>query len=945
MAAAPRGPLVGRHHQLRVLDARIAEACSGLGGVVFIAGEPGIGKTSLATAAVKNARARGCRAVWGRCREEGGAPPYWPWVQVVRGLLATDEALTSAVGVASEDLQVLTEPEATQAGSRFRLYEAVGTILRKASERGGLVVVLDDVHKADEPSLALLRYLTAGLADARALVLSCFRDTDVGPDHPLRRVLGSAEPTSSSVLHLQGLADDETAELVAAICGPEVGQRVAPEVAARSGGNPLFVVEIARLVQSAGVGAANSVPATVREVIHARLSALPPETIRALRAAAVVGRAFGAGPLAGVLGCSELAAVAALQPAAAVQLLTADPEARGIYQFAHAVVQEALYEQLPVTERTRLHRNVADALAARGGLGDDLVSQVAFHRYHAALDDNGSEALEATVLAARRASRRLAHADADRWLTLSLQLAERCEPDERLSLLLEAAEAAVRAGHRRTARTRFEEAADLARSRSDGKALADAALGLGTTVVTAGLVDWPLVRLLEEAVSLEGLNLTQRTALLSRLAVELYWQRGNTSAELSGEALSVAERSGDDRAIGVALHARQFTLRGPGGLAERIEIGERLVALALRLDDLDLEFEAHAWLAADVLRAGEIGRFLGELQALERVAERSREPLHRWYAQVYAAELAGLRGQQRDATLIAEQAAELGGRLEVSVAPAYRIAQLVVSARDLGTLGEIEGDLRAAVQDLSYFPTLSALLALVLAETGRMTEARAEIERLAPGDFAGLPPDALWTTSIAVLGEAAVIAGSPHTGSLAALLDPYAGEILVHGIPACWGAVDRVRGLLAAAAGRWDEADLHFASALVSHRRLGAPAWEARTVLDEARSRRLRGDRSTAASLARTAAVQAAALRLNGLQASAEQLCAAVPAAQPHVALSPRERQVVALLASGASNKEIAAELVVSVHTIERHLANIYAKVGAKSRSDASAYAVRNGLA
>ncbi|MEA3214030.1 MAG: hypothetical protein QOJ19_186, partial [Acidimicrobiia bacterium] len=719
MAVAPRGPLVGRQRHLQFLQARIAEARSGLGGVVFIAGEPGIGKTSLATAAVEHARAEGCRAIWGRCREEGGAPPYWPWVQVVRGLLAADENLASAVGVASQDLQVLTEPEATQAGSRFRLYEAVGAMLRKASEDAGLVVVLDDVHQADEPSLALLRYLTAGLVDARALVLSSFRDTDVGPDHPLRRVLGSAEATSSSVLHLQGLADDETAELVASICGPDIGDRVAPEVAARSGGNPLFVVEIARLVQAAGVGAANSVPATVREVIRARLSALPPETNRALHAAAVVGRAFGAGPLAAVLRCSELAAVAALQPAAAVQLLTADLYAGGTYQFAHAVVQEALYEQLPVAERTSLHRKVAEELAARGDLGDDLVSQVAFHRYRGALDGDVSDALDATVLAARRASRRLAHADADRWLTLSLQLAGRSKPDERLALLLEAAEVAVRAGHRRTARGRFEEAADLARAGSDGKALADAALGVGATVVTAGIVDWPLVRLLEEAASLEGLDLAQRTALLSRMAVELYWQQGNKSAELSGEALSVAERSGDDRAVGVALHARQFTLRGPGGLAERVEIGERLVALALRLDDLDLEFEAHAWLAADVLRAGDIARFLTELQALERVAERSREPLHRWYAQVYAAELAGLRGQQREATLIAEQAAQLGGRLEVSVAPAYRVAQLVVSARDLGTLGELEGDVRAAIQEFSYFPTLSAVLALVLAETGK----------------------------------------------------------------------------------------------------------------------------------------------------------------------------------------------------------------------------------
>ncbi|HEX8769682.1 MAG TPA: helix-turn-helix transcriptional regulator, partial [Acidimicrobiales bacterium] len=470
------------------------------------------------------------------------------------------------------------------------------------------------------------------------------------------------------------------------------------------------------------------------------------------------------------------------------------------------------------------------------------------------------------------------------------------------------------------------------------------ALGVGSTVVTAGKVDWPLVRLLERAAVLNSDDLGLHSELLSRLAIELYWEHPEKARALGNEALEAAERSGDERVIGLALHGLQFSLRGPARLNERIAIGKRLAGLAAELADLDLSFEAHTWLAADILRRGDMAGFLREMNALERTAEQSREPLHRWYALVYRAELAAVGGRPAEARRLTEEAAGLGTRLDVDVSEAYRLGQLAVVARDMGTLVDLEPEVRQAADRFVYFVTLKAMLALLLAEHGRTAEARAEIDRLAHDRFSAVPTDSLWETSIALLAEAAALSGSSHVSVLAELLDPHAGEVLVQGLPSCWGAADRVRGVVAAAEQRWEDADHAFAAALACHQRMGAPGWVARTKLDQARSLLMRGRREDAQVLAEGAQVEASALGLDGIAAAAGAIVAAAPMIEWR-GLSRREREVLGVLASGATNKEIADSLIVSVNTVERHLANIYTKIGARSRSEATAFAVRNGLA
>ncbi len=931
--------LVGRARDLEVVEERLAEARSRRGCLLFVGGEPGIGKTALASVAREQAQAAGMTTAWGRCREDGGAPPYWPWAQVVR-ILASGRSLPLS-DVASEDIAGLLNPDPAPAGTAFRLFESVGAVLAAAADEHALLVVLDDLHRADEPSLGLLGYLSVSLADLPIVVLACFRDTDLKPDDPLSILLGSVEGSTTASLMLRGLDVDSLAELVRLVCGGQVGEDIAAEVASRSGGNPLFAVELARSMAAGGGETLTALPPTVRSLIRQRVRRLPPETERALRVASVLGRSFGGLPLAAVLGCSELAAIGALQPAAGVQLISSDIDGR--YRFVHAVIQETLYAELGIEERVASHRRAAAALAAVTERTDEIVADTAFHSYEGAVAGDTALALAATREAGRRAASRKAYEDAERWFGLAIGLEGRDGPLPS-AVVLEVADAALRAGHRAQARKWYETAAGLARSAGDAQALTRAAMGVGATVVTAGTVDWDLVELLQDALVAVGSDRALRAELTSRLAVELYWNdRGEKARALSAEALRLGEASGDQRAVGVALHARQFTLRSPDFLADRIEIGRRAVALADSLGDKDLGFQAHAWLAADVLRTAHVGGFQGELDALDRIAERSQEPLHRWYALLYRSEVAAIRGEAVSAWAVAEEAAVLGARLGVPVAGAYRVGQLSVLARDLGRWSDLEADVRDAVEKFPYFVTLRAILVLLLADTGHRVAATVELDRLSPERFAAVPPDSLWVATIGLLAEAAAITRSRHLPVLRELLEPYCGEILVQGLPACWGAVDRVLGVVAAGCGDFDEARQRLEHAAETHQRMGAVGWLARTRLDQSRLAGAVDSQREAAAFAEEATSLAAAAGLEGIVAACVGEHRGVSATAR--SLSTREREVIALLAGGASNKDIARELVVSINTVERHLVNIYAKLGVRGRAEATAFAVRNGLA
>ena len=355
-------------------------------------------------------------------------------------------------------------------------------------------------------------------------------------------------------------------------------------------------------------------------------------------------------------------------------------------------------------------------------------------------------------------------------------------------------------------------------------------------------------------------------------------------------------------ALGAALIARQFTLRGPGFLEDRLSAGLAVLDIATRLGDQDLLFRAHQWLIPDRFQIGALTEVAAEVEQMAAIADARRSPLQRWWVLIYRGLLAGFAGRDAEAETMAHDAAALGRQLGLPAADAYRIGQLSRIYAKQGRLSELDGDIADALVRFPGLVTLRCMRALASATAGRRADAVAEIEALADGNFAALPRDSLFLASLAILAEATVTCRATDAAKeILAELTPYAARNLIQGVPVGWGAaawyIARLQWLL----GRHAEATSSAATAQRLHRQWGAAGL---------------GD------------------PLAGLRRNA----AAAP-------LSQRETEVITLLSSGRENSEIAAVLGVSVHTVERHVANIFVKIGIRNRTEATAWAHRRGLA
>jgi DNA-binding CsgD family transcriptional regulator len=871
--------LVGRDAELTVLDALITQARAGAGGVVLLTGEPGVGKTRLARAGTEHAA--GTTVSWGACRESEGAPPLWPWVQVLRHLGGPRITAGAAEGAAA----------------RYRLYERVGETLRESAKDQPHLLVIDDLHRADEASLRLLAYLSETLWPAPIGLVVAYRDTEVPPASLTANVVaGLARGPGRRRCELAGLSQASVARWLGAAGLDGVDPA---DLHARTGGNPLFISESIQLLTD---GSRPDAPLrSVGEVIRERLAPLPPGCREALEVASVLGRDFEYPPLAAALQVSPAAAVAALDPAVNARLIGPVGDRAGAYRFVHTLIRDAVEEQLTPSRRAGLHARVFAALRDTGwGQAADL----AHHAAQGRPDVSDEVAADAARSAAEAADRLLAWEDAATWWRTAIALSPvRDGLDTDLQMRL--GRSLLFAGQVDQARECFEVAAREAARTGDGVTLAASALAAGDTVAEVA-ADHRLVALLDLALRHPGVPAGPRARLTARRAIAIYWQPGgqDESRRVSSQAVTLAEQAADTEALGAALIARQFTLRGPGFLEDRLSAGLAVLDIASRLGDQDLLFRAHQWLVPDRFQAGALTEVAADVEQMAAIADARRSPLQRWWVLIYRGLLAGFAGRDAEAEGLAHDAAALGRRLGLPAADAYRIGQLSRIYWKQGRLSELDDDIAGAVVRFPGLVTLRCMRALASATAGRRADAAAEIEALADGTFAALPRDSLYLASLAILAEAAVTCRITDAArKILAELTPYAARNLIQGVPVGWGAaawyIARLQWLL----GRHAEATSSAATAQRLHRQWGAAGL---------------GD------------------PLAGLRREA------VAAAAP---LSHRETEVITLLSSGRENAEIAAVLGVSVHTVERHVANIFIKIAVRNRAEATAWAHRHGLA
>jgi predicted ATPase len=377
-AETPRGAFVGRERELAELVGGLDAAVAGRGRLFLLAGEPGIGKSRLAEELADHAGARGARVLIGRCWEAGGAPAYWPWVQSLRTYVHDSDsaALLSQLGNAAEDLAPLLpelrehfpglpEPPALESeAARFRLFDATARLLRNASESRPVVLVLDDLHAADSPSLLLLRFVARQLRSSRILLLGLYRDVEPAPGQALTEMLAEVtrEPATRR-LSLGGLSEGEVAEYVGLTASAIASAELVAALSEETAGNPLFVSEFVRLVSVEGVRSHGLViPQSVRDVIARRLTHLSDECNRVLGLASVLGREFSIPAVGRLASVSEEELLDTLDEAMAARVVSDIPGTPDRLRFTHVLVRDTLYEALANARRVRLHRQAIEPL-------------------------------------------------------------------------------------------------------------------------------------------------------------------------------------------------------------------------------------------------------------------------------------------------------------------------------------------------------------------------------------------------------------------------------------------------------------------------------------------------------------------------------------------------------------------------------------------------------
>jgi predicted ATPase len=417
------------------LATALDEARSGQGRLVMLVGEPGIGKTRMAEEFASHAKGREALVLWGRCHEQEGMPPFWPWVQAIRSYIRerAPEQLRSELGAGAPaiaeivpdvsellpDLKRLPELESPEQ-ARFRLFDAITTFLKNvAVQANGLALLLDDLHWADKPSLLLLEFLSQELADSRIVIVGTYRDIDLSRQHPLAESLGQlARAHHFRRLPLRGLDLEDEGQLIQVTSKTEHNKQFVELVHSRTEGNPLFIGELLRMLEQEGNGdqddAAFRLPEGVREVIGRRLNRLTERCNYMLTVASVIGREFEFSQLVDLVdGATEDDLLGSLDEAVAARIVSEAPESVGRYQFTHALIMQTLTSELPTTRRVRLHARIALALEEQ--FGNDAGShagRLAYHFGEAQLVLGGAKLARYCLLAGERALASNAHEEA-----------------------------------------------------------------------------------------------------------------------------------------------------------------------------------------------------------------------------------------------------------------------------------------------------------------------------------------------------------------------------------------------------------------------------------------------------------------------------------------------------------------------------------------------------
>jgi DNA-binding CsgD family transcriptional regulator/tetratricopeptide (TPR) repeat protein len=970
-------PIVGRQRELTLLWHAVLRAKDGRLAVALLTGEPGIGKSRLLDTAAAQAMDAGAAVLRGGAFDAEGMPPYLPFLEALGQHVrqTSPDNLRAQVGPLASVLATILPELPARLGAvsetyalppeqaRLRLYEAVATLLAAIAEKQPLLLILDDLQWADPASLDLLHYVARRLLASRVCILGAFRSGEVAHGPEFERTLAALEHLR--VLHtiaLDPLARDELASMATHVLQSPVAREAAAALHTQSEGNPFFAEELLRDWRATGaiarrndrwelssdaVPAGTSSPPSIARLIRQRLGRLPLDVLELLRSAAIIGRSFEASLLAEAVGTGPDDVEARLRVAADAQLLRVGVADR--FAFSHDKIRESLYDEVTPTRRQRLHGFVGQALERQSGPVDS--QRLADLAFHFARSGDRARGAGYARQAADHALRAFAAEEAMAHVETALRLSDGDDP-LRGELLLSRGEAAVLAGAEREAVVAFASAQNWFRERGDAPQAARAARLLGEAwwrqeeIAKARAAFETALTLLEAAPGPEFIRLL--VDLGSLLAVSAH-QQASAIAHVR-RAVRLAQELADDQLLAVANRALGNLLARGNDLEAGIPLLEQALALASAADDSIEAAECCACLALAYFWQGSLGR--SEEAALRRLefAEASHDRYQLRHVYTWLAVCRSMRGDFSEADRRLDQAQAVVEGLESPEPRAYLAFCRGATALTRGDYGAAEAQLGEA---MAVFRTIGAhalvwylgFYGVLQVAQGKTTEARrclAELEAL----LDGLPQEAI--AAAAPLAYATQVAlfldDQTCLERFAPRLSRHQGQFHDFLIDRLLAEIETRNGNVALAAGFLDAAE-----ALARRENI---EWELPRTL-EARADLARADGGAEADRRERALLEEALVIIEqwGNEHEARRLRARLDRValtrQPSLpaGLSPREAEVLRLVALGRSNRAIADELSLSAKTIENHLTNVYGKLGVDNRAAATAFAVRHDLA
>lgn len=930
------GELIGRQREVAALSEWLEAALHGRPRVVLCGGEPGIGKTRLASELVELAARRGVPTAWGSAPEGVAPAPFWLWQQVLR---AGPSAFPAGGASLADD----------PGAARFVLFEAVAEAIRNQAEGEGLVVVLEDVQRADEPSLLLLGHLVRGLRQDRVLIFATERTVPSEATEAWQAVRPDllCQPATER-LQLSPFTVQETIRCVSAITGGTVDDPTGSAVHRATDGNPFFVTELAWAQATDAAEQEVTLPGSVLEVVARRVERLAPVTRRLLAAAAILGEQFPLPVVASLIDQPVTACLPFLEEAEKAALV--EPVAvRGDWRFSHALVRDAIEARIPLAERVALHREAAATIERTyAGQLDARLADIARHWAVVATTGEHHDAVHWARLAAKEAMRRLGYEESARLYRLALEAGGAALDDgPRHELLLDLAEAEWRSGRLEACRAAGHEVVVHARRIRRPDLLARAALVLEPI----GRLAWDLdiARWCKEALAgLDDDALVLRARLLARLTeASIYAGEDEAADETSSLALRLADESADVTAVVAALHARQLALSGPEHVDERTMLADRMIEAGVLLRRPSVEMWGRLWRIDGHWERGELRDIASALPRLEWCVDHVGGPMPRWHFLTARAALAQALGRYDEALAVGHEAFQSVRTMRHPTAAGAFASLLCPIGHHIGhdraagaLLPEVSsssatdsGEVRGAI--LGHLGA-----AMVLAGVGRLDEALAAYRGAGPApDWR--PPPYFRVVSWAV-GSLVAVALDLHDDVVFFYerLSAERGRHCVAGAgnASYLGPVELHLGRAAAYLGRLDDARTDLGAAAQRCRAIGAVGFAVEAECELAHVLTRLGDREGARSLAR---VEAEAIRL-GMAPWASRAAALSRTLGPSDAtagpLSRREREVAELVAQGETNRAIAAALFVSERTAQTHVQNILNKLGFSNRSQIASW-------